>query len=916
MAHINEVMAKYGMEKIAARDGIEEYRLPNGLKILLIENHIAPVVFHQVIYKVGSKNEGTGHTGATHMLEHLLFKCVYGRFDSDKGTSMDQLLKPIGGINNASTWLERTNYWEHVPAEHKEICMEMEATRMRQLILEKRHRDSEMTVVRSELEIGENDPDSVLFDSMLSTVFKEHPYKYPTIGYRTDVEGMPMEALQKFYDKFYYPNNAVLVICGDIEPAQTLDQVGNYFADIPASKHEIPQIYTVEPQQQGPRNFVIRRSGDKARLILGYRACPVSNPDFYVLSMIASLLGGSRATDRLYKALVDTSYSTDVSAMIPWLRDDGVFVIGADVIPGKSPKRVKKLIQATLQRLKKGDVSEAELDRIKIENSKGTRITASNPRSFCGSLITEAEAAADWQWLLDFDDHFNKVTVKDVQKVARKYFKNDSLTTGIFIPKKAKSSSEIKAQVAAQDNSSQADDTALEISDVKSDVQADVKSEPALLQQDNGKGSNYAERTTRLVLNNGMTVLSLSVPQPGVEPGTGTVGVTLGIKAGTSAASRDKQSVASMVAEMLTRGSAKYSKEALAEAMQLMGSDLDISAGRLYAGGGSNIVAEDLEKYLNILADILRNPQFSQEELDKLKLEYLTWVEGTEDSTKDRAGMALASALYPEDSPLHPLSFEEQRRQIQAVTIDDLKQFFAENYSPAGMVLSIVGDIDPSRAIELVKANFADWTGPQPKPWFDFQRRARVEVKRVNVFLADKANVSMSVGLPLSLKRTAKAYFAARIANAVLGEQTFGSRLGERLRVVEGLTYGSRSGFGERFVDGEPWVITLNVNPTNVEKAVDCIFDEVRKLLDGGPTEKEISENIGETAGNFVLQLSRPIAVSSALLQYEISGLGLAALDQFVLDMRTVTLADVWNFLKENLVPENIVVAAAGSHKQ
>lgn len=920
---MKQLLSSYGIEKVGAKQGIEEYRLPNGLKVILGENHAAPVAFVQVIYKVGSKNEGNGHTGATHMLEHLLFKCKYGRFDSDKGTSLDQVLKPFGGVNNASTWLERTNYWELIPKDFIEICLEMEATRMRQLELEKRHRDSEMTVVRSELEIGENDPNSVLWDNLFAFAYKEHPYKIPTIGYRSDVENMPMEALQNFYDQFYYPNNAVLVVMGDFETEQVLEWIAKYYGPLPTSPHKIPEVYTIEPKQQGERRFVIRRAGDKTRIAMGFHVCPVVHKDFYALSVVESILGGHRPSDRLYKALLDTSLSTEATSFLPWLRDPGLFVISCDVVAGKDAKVVEETIYAEIERLKNELVSQEELKRVKLANSKSTRIKSADPRVFGGSFITEAEAAADWQWLVDYDHNFAAVTPQEVQKVVRKYFQEDNRTVGVFIPKDNEEDIEDASEQGALNLGSAAEELAdmdLVGLDKLSQIETNTSDElPQMSKELLDKlkvESDFENKVSRKVLPNGLTVLCLNMPQPGVEKGHGCVAITFGIKAGSYAAEKDQDVIPSMVAEILTRGSRNWTKHALSETLQEMGADLSLHASMLNVGGGSALVAEDVERYFSILEDVIRHPTFPQEELTKMVVEYLAEIDEDKDDTDTRAGMALATNLYEKGSLFYPLTFEERESQIKAATVEQLQKFYSDVYSPQGMTMSIVGDIEPEKAFALVEKHFGDWTGNKPKAWEDQVAKLPKQSKRVDVFLKDKENVSVILGHPISLKRDSKEYFAARIANAILGEQTFGSRLGERVRVREGLTYGIGSRLGDRTIDGGPWVVKLNVNPKNVDKAIDCIHDEIAKLLKDGPQEREIAENIGDMSGSFVVRLRTPISVSMALLEYELSGLGLKALDEFVPSMRAVTKQDAWDFLKKNLQANKFVISAAGSHKQ
>src|SRR5918993_3244615 len=252
-----------GFEFVAEGGGVREYRLANGLKVLLVENRVAPVATVCVLYRVGSRNEAVGHTGATHLLEHMMFKGT-PEFNKERNTQIAATLQKIGADFNATTWYDRTNYFETVPSDKLELAVRLEADRMRNSFIADADRQSEMTVVRNELERGQNEPSMVLDEAVYATAFREHPYHHPTIGWRADVENVPTARLKEFYDTFYHPNNATAIVVGDFDAGEALDLISKYFGAHPSAPGAIPEVYTEEPPQQGERRVVVRRAGELA----------------------------------------------------------------------------------------------------------------------------------------------------------------------------------------------------------------------------------------------------------------------------------------------------------------------------------------------------------------------------------------------------------------------------------------------------------------------------------------------------------------------------------------------------------------------------------------------------------------------------------------------------------------------------
>jgi zinc protease len=443
-----------GVTFITEADGIEEYRLANGLKVLLVENRVAPVATVLVVYRVGSRNEAVGYTGSTHLLEHMMFKGT-PTFNKQNNTQIAATLQKIGAEFNATTWYDRTNYYETVPSDQVELAIKLEADRMRNSFIADADRQSEMTVVRNELERGQNEPSEVLDEAVYATAFREHPYHHPTIGWRADVEGVPTSRLKEFYDTFYHPNNATAVIVGDFERADTLRLVNQYFGAFPASTKPIPEVYTDEPPQQGERRLVIRRAGELAIVQIAFRtpaalgqmnvlsdeelarraAEPPAPNDIYPL-VVLSVAMSNGVTSRLYQALVENQLAVDVMTNADQHRDPGLFNIIAMVRPTVEPKEIEDVILAELRRVGEEGLRTDEVEKAKQQilaqvayNRDGTFRIASQ--------VSEAEAIADWRFYKDYAANVRQVTPADVRRVAGTYFHEDNRTVGYFIPKRA-----------------------------------------------------------------------------------------------------------------------------------------------------------------------------------------------------------------------------------------------------------------------------------------------------------------------------------------------------------------------------------------------------------------------------------------------------------------------------------------------
>ena len=425
-------VAVEGFTYVKSRGGIDEYTLDaNGLQVLLIPETSAPVITFMVTYHVGSRNEVTGTTGSTHLLEHLMFKGSVN-YNRDKGNSVDQLLSRTGAQFNATTYLDRTNYYENLGSDQLAMVVGMEADRMRNLLLRESDRRPEMTVVRNEFERGENNPIQSLIKEIFAAAYVAHPYHHNTIGWRSDIEKVTIEKLREFYDTFYWPDNATVTLVGDFQSAEALGLIKQHYGVITRAPRPIPQVYTEEPAQTGPRRVVVKRPGQLGVIAIAHTSPAATHPDFPALAILGSILGDGK-NSRLYRELTDKNLSTGVFTGPFALRDPSLHFTFIPLAPGASHEQVEKIAVDEVEKLKQHGVTATEVQAAIAKALADSAYQRDGSFAIAGK-INEFIAAGDWTLYVTLDEALQQVTPADVLRVANKYLNVDQSTTGWFIP--------------------------------------------------------------------------------------------------------------------------------------------------------------------------------------------------------------------------------------------------------------------------------------------------------------------------------------------------------------------------------------------------------------------------------------------------------------------------------------------------
>jgi zinc protease len=898
-----------GIEQLESRGGITEYRLrSNDMHILLSPNHAAPVITFYVVYHVGSRNEAPGNTGSAHLLEHLLFNKSTQNFGKANGKrTFQEVLSEAGadfGSTNMTTWLDRMTGYSTLPADRLELAMKIEADRLGRALLLDSERQPEMSVVRNEYEIGENNPGNALDKAVIGAAIVAHPYHWSTIGYRSDIEGVSTAKLREHYETFFHPDNATAILVGDFDTNAALAMFAREFGAFPKSKKPIPKVITVEPPQEGERRVIVRRPGQVGLVEIAYMRPGALDPDFIPIDVLQAVLGFG-VNSRLYQALVEKQLATDVSASSLTLMDPYPFVVFATVAPGVEHRKVEDAIKAVLAKVAKDGITAVELERAKSQIEVSVIRSRDGTYPFASSLA-EAVASANWKWFVGYIDALRQVTREDVQRVAAKYLVPDHATVGWFVPV---TETPTAPATATKSSSSSGAEAAESSARTKGDVAAAAEgSSDAVAAAGGAAGGStdtraFAERTVHRVLPNGIV---LDVVENHAVP---TVALQGEVLAGRMTAASGKPAVPVLTAMMLNRGTRSADKRTIAARLDKVGAQLDIESGlnqSTISGGG---LSRDLPLLLETLADELLHPAFADSELTRAKLEMRTDVLRGYDNTLQRAIDRATQIVFPEGHPYRAPDKDDMLASIDKTTAADLRAFHRDRYVGAGMFVAIVGDVNPDDVVALFEKRFSEVAKGQA-PVYASERTAPGPSTRDLVTMKGKANLDLVYAHASGLRRSDPDYDAALIANAVLGQSSLTARLGKRIRDTEGLSYTLFSRFlWSDAIDGI-WLTDIRLAPQNMAKAMRSAREVMDEYEKDGPTAAEVESQKSFFAGNYQVHLGSNAGIADALVNAERWGFGPRYLDEYPARVRAVTREQVVEAMRKHLSADaNVIVA-------
>ena len=817
---------QYGMAqitKIASVEGITEYVLDNGMKVLLFPDNSSQTITVNITYLVGSRHEGYGEKGMAHLLEHLVFKGTPTHED------IPNELTERGARANGTTWYDRTNYYETFSAtdDNLEWALGLESDRMLNSYIAKEDLDSEFSVVRNEFESGENSPSRTLSQKVIRAAYMWHNYGNSTIGNRSDIERVPITNLKAFYKKYYRPDNAVLMITGKFDDKRTLDLVAKYFGPLKNPSTALSEVPTVEPAQDGEKRVELSRVGDLQLVMALYHSPAGSDPDFAALTLAQNVLTDA-PSGRLYKALVETQKASSVYASNPFTKEPGYINFNVSVPSEKSLEEAESELLKVLDDLKVNPITADELKRARANIMKQLDQLSRNS-GVMGTYMSEFIGAGDWRLAFIHRDRIESTTVEQVNAAVQKYFIPTNRTIGNFIPTDKPERVEILHTEGV------------------SEMVASYKGRVAL---DAGEDFDVAYDNIQNRLDSGI------LPKSGIEYGFinkanrgETVTLSFAMRTGNVDDYMNKGMSAGFVANMLNKGTQSRSRQDIEDALSAISSSVGFSGsnGRVFANISST--KEHLPAALEIMTDMLKNPKFDGKELDKIKTQRLASIEGSASDPQFLAvqRMSQINQFYPKGHPNYSPNIDEQTEMINEVSIESVQSFYDSFYGISDNAsLVAIGSMDAEMVKTYFEDNFSNFRCDKPYKEIENPFKQNISANE-NIITPDKKNAFTIGLLTLEATETDEDNAALQVAGTIFGGGFLNSRVATRLRQQDGVSYGAGA---QVSIDSDPddknssLIIYAIYAPMNAEKVQIGFKEELDRFIADGITQEELNSAV------------------------------------------------------------------------
>ena len=875
-------------EFVTAVEGIAEFRFENGLRVLLFPDPSKPQVTVNMTVLVGSRHEGYGEAGMAHLLEHMLFK---GTPDHPE---IPTALKNHGADFNGTTWLDRTNYYETLPAspENLEFALRLEADRLINSNVAAEDLETEMTVVRNEFEQGENSPSRILFQRMMATAYEWHNYGQSTIGNRADIERVPIENLRRFYQKYYQPDNVIVTVAGQFDPQQALPLIAKYFDSIPRPERVLDATYTEEPAQDGERQVTLRRVGDVATAGLVYHICAGPHPDYVSVDVLEHILTASPA-GRLYKALVETKRAARVSGAAMALHDPGIMRLIAEVAPGNDPRDVLSSMTEIVETIADEGVTEEEVERARQYWLKEWELAMSNSATLAIQL-TEWAAQGDWRLLFLYRDRLEQVTPDSVREVAKKYLQRNNRTSGLFIP------------------TEEAERISIPATPELATMIGDYQGREGIAQGEafDVSAENIEARTQRISLGSGLNAALLPKKTRGEA-----VHLRLTLRYGSLDNLGGRETACEVLPYLMMRGTKNLTRQQIQD-------QLSTHRARMSPTGSAGEVTfaietrrSELAAVIDILRQVLREPTLPESELEILRTQFLASAEKQLNDPRALARTAISQMInpYPSDDPRYVPSIPESIDRWTALRHADVTGLYSGYLNGSHGELSVVGDFDPEEIRPLLDDMLADWQAEAAYERLPKQGRIELDDSRKAIHTPDKENAVYYAVTVFPLDDSAADYPALVIATDIFGGSGLSSRLGNRVRQSEGLSYGIGAFLTAQSLDERTTLgIFAIMNPMNITKVENAISEELHRLLDGGVTDDEVSAARTAWLENQKVGRSDDAGLTRLLNGTLEAGRDMAYYAQLEERVRSLTAETVNEAWRRHIDPDRIPLVVAG----
>lgn len=807
------------IKKTASVEGITEYILDNGMKVLLFPDNSSQTITVNITYLVGSRHEGYGEKGMAHLLEHMVFKGTPNHPDIPKE------LTAHGARPNGTTWYDRTNYFETFNAndENLDWALDLEADRMVNSYIAKKDLESEFSVVRNEFESGENSPSRVLMQKVISSAFLWHNYGNSTIGNRSDIERVPIENLQAFYKKYYRPDNAVLMVTGKFETEKTLKLIEKKFSGIKNPETPIRDIPTVEPAQDGEKRVALSRVGDLQLVSALYHTPAGSHEDFAALTVARDVLT-DQPSGRLYKALIDGKKASSVWSFSPFTKEPSFIYINVNVPSDKSLSDAETTLLSVLDDLKAKPITEDEVNRAKANLLKQYDQINRNS-SYLGTFMSEFIGAGDWRLAFIQRDRVENMTAEKVNEAVQRYLINTNRTVGNFLPTKTPIRVEIEHTEGVED------------------LVTNYKGKEGY---GAGEAFDVSYENIQKRLNSGMlqkTPIEYGFIKKDNRGKTVTLSFTF--RNGNVNDFMNKGRIAGYTARMLNKGTANNSRQDIEDKLSAIKSSVYFSGSNGRVSANISTTEAYLMEALALMTDMLKHPKFDKAELDKMKTQDLASIEQNKTEPQFLAGkkLGLLNQNYKKGHPLYNTTIEDDIEEINAVTVDAIQNYYDEFYGISNNATLIsIGNIDEEALKNYFEKEFTDFKTDKPyKPISDVYKPNKVANEKIKT--PDKKN-AVSIGvMSFEGSQVDEDYAALQVASSIFGGGFLNSRIAGRLRQKDGVSYGAG---GRVSVDADDndkkssILVYAIYAPENASKVQKGFREEIARFIKDGITEEEL----------------------------------------------------------------------------
>lgn len=884
---------------------VYRHRLDNGLTVLTMERHIAPLVYHQLTYRVGSRNERLGITGISHVVEHMMFKGTpkYGKGKASKTISDN------AGVFNAFTANDMTSYFEYLPSNRILLAMDIESDRMQNCTFDPKEFASEIEVIKQERRMrSESSAQGIMHETMNAVAFQSHPNRDPVIGWPADLARVSRGEAFTYYKTFYAPNNAFLVLVGDFATDTMMAVVKKYYGAIPAGP-AVPDMWGVEQPQRARKSFTVEHSDvSSPSFRLAFHVPTYADSDAAALRLAGTILCERSRDARLYKRLVEKEkIATSAAGGMPMTKDPGLFSISVAVAPDSSVARAEAIVWEEIGRMQNDLVEVRELQKAK-NRYRFSQVTEYIKNTDIGSRISKYEAYYGWDFLPEGDRRVLAVTPERIREVMAKYFKPFQVTAGYLQPKPGAR----KGVKRAADPEAEPESPAPGLDDswysLWNYLARESTPEPLPAPAEEFvRPRPIAPQVRKSILENGIVVYTIEnhlVPALFVGGLVETGVIPEAVEGG-------KPGMAAMLANAMSRGTSEEAYAAMTERMAFVPFTFSVGGSFKSFSFQGYALTENAGEMLRTGVAMVTSPGLRSDDIETIRRRQII-------AAKDRFKKTGVAAFYHMFSTIfrdHPYSMTDGTEEsLRSVTPDDLTAMHAKYFRPERTTLVVMGDMTHAQMVALAGSSFGSWKNSTPAAAVAAMPPVQaLEGKRIRVFAEkDYTECTINIGFAPSNDIAPDDEESVGVLNTILASSALTSRMGLELRDRQGLIYGIKSELWAPSEHMGYWKMNTKTGPKNVRRVITGIFGEIDKLFAGGVTDEEVQRAKSRQLGLLPMMVETPDDVANHVFEMLRGKDPLDWFDRKADRILAVSPASVMRVARKYLTPDRFVVVVDG----